>query len=124
MENEHDTIFDVRKGLRKHVMDQLDGLFYICVKGVMTSTYQLKVRDHENNKGNYTAQDGYSEYFFLRKDSFNSHIYAVPQLESSDEDIEIEAKVIVTKGGGSVSAYGRMCMQDEHSCRSKAEEDF
>ncbi len=43
--DEHESIIDVNGGLRKHRLDQRTGIYYVCVKGVVTSTYSMKVRE-------------------------------------------------------------------------------
>ena len=44
-EGDHDTILDIRPWVRRNVCGQPKGLYYICVKGLLSSTYTMKVSE-------------------------------------------------------------------------------
>lgn len=47
---------------------------------------------------NSILEDGYSEMFRLFPNGFMTHLYKVPPLEESDEDIKIEIDLLIKNG--------------------------
>ena len=61
-DNDYETILDITQAKRSE-LNLLQGLYYICVKGDLTSTYTVKFREFVPDLAHSLIFDGYSEYF-------------------------------------------------------------
>jgi hypothetical protein len=60
-------ILDMRSWVRRHTGNKTTGLYYICVKGELTSTYSLKLKEFNLNTNEpVEIEDSFSEYFWNR----------------------------------------------------------
>ena len=62
------------------------------------------------------VQDGYSEIFNLRRSNVRTHIYKVPALDYTGEDIIINVNVVIKMGSNSGDnenfvLYARYCWE-------------
>jgi hypothetical protein len=81
----------MRPWVRSHHANQLTGLYYICVKGELSSTYSMRLKEfYLNRSAPVEIQDGFSESFFSPGQGMQLYLYRVPKLEYSEEDIKLE----------------------------------
>ena len=105
-------ILDLHDRFRRNFLNQSTGLYYLCVKGELTSTYTLLVREQSQDLNvSSEIKDGYSEYFFIRNNSMRLHFYRVPKLDYSYEDIKVEFTLSVRRGNTELILAARMCDQ-------------
>lgn len=100
----------MRPWLRKNVANAETGLYYICVRGELTSTYSLRLREFvEKFNSPIEILDGYSEYFYSTSNSRLRFVYNVPKLEYEDEDIDIIVDLEMRNGISNLKLLGSMC---------------
>ena len=78
----------MRPWIRQHRTGKITGLYYICVKGELSSTYSLRLREFIQDLSKpIEIEDGFSEHFFSMGNGMQIFLYNVPKLEYKDEDI-------------------------------------
>ncbi len=111
--NDTELILDMRPWVRRHRANQLTGLYYICIKGELTSTYSLRLREFSQEWGSVLEiQDGYSEVFYSHPNSMRIHLYQVPKLEYTGEDIKIEFDLTVKRGNADLIMAASLCKEN------------
>lgn len=126
-----EVILDIRPWQRQHMGGSLTGLYYICVRGELMSTYTLKLKEFTQvrsrdgldlqGKAVVTAdlQDGYSEFFYARNDSMQVFTYNVPKLDYSQEDIRLEVSIAIKRGNVELQLAAAPCeSEDINQCLS------
>lgn len=119
-DEDQEIILDIRAWVRSHRLNHSTGLYYICVKGEITSTYTIKVREFQQAYNLSELEDGYSEYFYLRSQQSLTHVYHVPKLSFTGEDIKIEVDLMVKSGENPVMAAKFCTLENENDCRQEA----
>lgn len=105
-------ILDMRPWVRRRFAQQPTGLYYICVRGELQSSYSLKIKEfHQNMSLPIELEDGYSEYFYNRGNgNMQLFTYRVPKLEYKGEDIKVEVTLAVKRGNSeNVLMAGKLC---------------
>eukprot|EP00347_Sterkiella_histriomuscorum_P020253 403338511 len=119
-EEDSELILDIRPWLRSHKFNQSKGIYYVCVKGQITSTYTLKVKEFEIDWTHSVIEDSYAESFGMRPLSQQIHLYKVPELEYADEDIKIEFQLMARRGPVP-ELYAAFCTQNStEECKQMA----
>ena len=78
----------------------------------------MKIREFNQNWDMINLEDGYTETFWIGRRGMRVHLYTVPQLEYTGEDISIEVNLVPVYGGYIPRVFGKMCeSNDTLTCR-------